>query len=213
MVVANFFETIYKKVDSMGLSETKKCNKCSCEKALDAFYLIKSPNKYRGVCKTCFINNKTKNYKANSEKIRVKAKESQKIYRSQNPDIIQSYKGRKNELKRERRKKDPIFKLEDNIRSLITGSFKNKNFRKNSKTQNILGCNIEDFKRHIESQFEFWMTWDNHGKYNKDFKTWQLDHIKPVSLATSEQELIEINHFSNFQPLEAILNLKKSNKY
>lgn len=193
----------------MGLSETKKCNKCSCEKILDAFYLIKATNKYRGVCKSCVISNKQKYYQANSDKIC----EKQKTYRLNNAEKIEKYKERKNQLKREKRKKDPLFKLEDNISSLIRGAFNSKNFRKASKTQNILGCSLDEFKKHIESKFESWMNWENHGKYNKEFKTWQLDHIKPVSIASSEKELIEINHFSNFQPLEAILNLKKSNKY
>jgi hypothetical protein len=197
----------------MGISENKKCNKCLCEKTLDSFYLIKSSNNYRNTCKICFIDNKKKNYHSNIEDIRLKAKKKQRIYRTKNPEIIENYKVIKNEIKRERRKKDPLFKLEDNIRSLIAGSFKKKSIRKNTKTQNILGCTIDDFKKHIESKWESWMTWENHGKYNINYKTWQLDHIKPVSLALSKEELIKINNYTNFQPLEAMANLKKSNKY
>lgn len=193
----------------MGVSENKKCNKCLCEKTLDAFYLIKSSNKHRNICKTCVIDNKKKYYKANSLTICDK----QKLYRLKNSDIIENYKERKNTLKREKRIVDPLFKLEDNISSLIRGSFKKKTIRKNTRTQNILCCSIEEFKKYIESKFEAWMTWENHGKYNSNYKTWQLDHIKPVSLALSRQDLLKLNHFSNFQPLEAMSNLKKSNKY
>lgn len=51
------------------------------------------------------------------------------------------------------------------------------------------------------------MTWQNQGSY------WYMDHIKPVSLATNEKELIELNHYTNFQPLFWKDNLSKSNKY
>ena len=50
------------------------------------------------------------------------------------------------------------------------------------------------------------MTFENHGE-------WHLDHIKPISLAKSEEEIIELNHYTNFQPLWAKDNLSKSNKY
>lgn len=47
---------------------------------------------------------------------------------------------------------------------------------------------------------------DNHGK-------WHMDHIKPVSLAKTENEIIELNRYTNFQPLWAKDNLSKGNKY
>jgi hypothetical protein len=49
------------------------------------------------------------------------------------------------------------------------------------------------------------MNWDNR-------KDWHLDHIYPVSLAKDEQELIKLNHYTNFQPLWAIENMSKGNK-
>ena len=50
------------------------------------------------------------------------------------------------------------------------------------------------------------MRWDNHGE-------WHMDHIKPISLAKTENEILELNHYTNFQPLWANENLSKSNKY
>jgi hypothetical protein len=49
------------------------------------------------------------------------------------------------------------------------------------------------------------MTWDNHGE-------WHYDHIYPVSLAENETHLIELNHYTNFQPLWAIDNIQKGCK-
>ncbi len=40
-----------------------------------------------------------------------------------------------------------------------------------------------------------------------------MDHIKPISLARTESEVIELNHYTNFQPLWAKDNLSKGKKY
>ena len=49
------------------------------------------------------------------------------------------------------------------------------------------------------------MTFDNRAE-------WSLDHIIPISLAKTEKELIKLNHYTNFQPLWKIENIKKGNK-
>lgn len=64
----------------------------------------------------------------------------------------------------------------------------------------------------LESQFESWMSWENNGMYVKDLATWQIDHIIPISSAKTEEEVIKLNHYTNFRPLESFENLKKSNK-
>jgi 5-methylcytosine-specific restriction endonuclease McrA len=61
------------------------------------------------------------------------------------------------------------------------------------------------------------MTWDNHGKYEKGKKKWQIDHIKPKSLFNFETpedpEFKECWALENLQPLEAMENIKKGNKF
>jgi len=37
----------------------------------------------------------------------------------------------------------------------------------------MLGCDIETFKKNIESQFEEEMSWENYGD-------WEIDHIIPI---------------------------------
>ena len=49
------------------------------------------------------------------------------------------------------------------------------------------------------------MTWENQGE-------WHFDHIIPISSAQTEEEVIKLNHYTNFQPLWAEDNLRKSNK-
>jgi hypothetical protein len=51
------------------------------------------------------------------------------------------------------------------------------------------------------------MTWENHGQYG-----WHIDHIRPVS-SFSAEEIMQVNHYTNLQPLWASDNIKKSNKW
>ena len=108
-----------------------------------------------------------------------------------------------------RRRTDPIYKFRGNVRSLISFSFKRAKgnyWKKNLKSEEILGCTLDFFRIYIESKFTEGMTLDNYGK-------WHLDHIKPICLAKSELEIIKLNHYTNFQPLWAIDNLTKSSNF
>ena len=61
------------------------------------------------------------------------------------------------------------------------------------------------FRNYIQKQFTEGMTFENYG-------SWHLDHIKPLALAKSEEDVILLNHYTNFQPLWAEDNLKKGSK-
>lgn len=115
---------------------------------------------------------------------------------------------------KERRKNDPLFRVTCNCRSLIGGAIKRMGYDKKSKTEEILGCSFKEFKTHIESQWEDWMSWDNYGKYNGELKYgWDIDHIIPTSSAINETEVIKLNNFNNLQPLCSKVNrdIKKDN--
>lgn len=196
----------------MEKNSCKVCIECSIEKKLEEFYFLKKRNVFRNKCKKCCLKMKKINY-ANNLKVRLKAKNNQRDYRLKNKDKIDSYKPRKNELKKNRMRTDSIFKLGDNISSLLRISFKYGKYPKKSKSTEILGCSIDEFKIYLEKQFEPWMNWSNHGKYNLNIKTWQLDHKIPISSAKTKEDMIKLNHFTNFQPLETIVNIIKSNKY
>ncbi len=128
------------------------------------------------------------------------AKETSREYKKSD-----KHKKTKQKYHRNRMLTDPIYKSSCNIRSLIWISIKNGGFKKTTKTAQILGCSFEEFKIHIENQFTEGMTWNNHGK-------WHYDHIYPVSKALDEAHLIKLNHYTNFQPLWAVDNIRKSNK-
>ena len=73
------------------------------------------------------------------------------------------------------------------------------------KTLDIVGLNSDDFRKYIEKLFSDGMCWDNYG-------FWHLDHIKPICLAKTEEEILKFNHYTNLQPLWAEDNLKKNRK-
>jgi hypothetical protein len=95
---------------------------------------------------------------------------------------------------------------------------KNNGFVKNNKSEIILGCTFDEFRTYIESLWESWMTWDNYGNpkdgvYEPN-KTWDIDHMIPTDSATTEEELIKLNHHTNLQPMCSYHNrFIKSNKF
>jgi len=206
---------------------TKKCGKCGELKPYGFFQKRKSSKDgYYNYCKKCMELYHKKHRESNKDKInersrkwreenKEKTKQYYKEYSQENVEKIKeyrkeyrkTYKTRRNLHNKYRRKTDYIFKFTENIRSLILGSFKRgKNkFKKNARTETILGCTVEEFRLHIEKQFTEGMTFENHGK-------WHLDHIIPIASANTEEEIIKLNHYTNFQPLWAIDNFKKGSK-
>ncbi len=79
---------------------------------------------------------------------------------------------------------------------------------KNSSSEILLGCSIPNYKIYLERQFEKGMTWKNHGK-------WHIDHIRPCASfdLTRESEQLKCFNYKNTQPLWAIDNLIKNDKY
>lgn len=142
-------------------------------------------------------------YQKNKEKLLARAKK----WRENNKAILENYKEKRNEIIKKRKLTDPLFKLKCNIKRSISNAFINKNIKKTSKTLQILGCTFNEFKSHLEAQFKPWMDWDNHGKYNGQPNFgWDIDHIIPLATATTEEELIRLNHYTNLQPLDSQIN-------
>lgn len=104
-----------------------------------------------------------------------------------------------------RRKNDNLFRLIMNVRRRLLLYLNSKNIKKNNKTFEIIGCTPEMIKEHLESQFTDGMNWENHGE-------WHIDHKIPLSSAETEEEVYELCHYTNLQPLWAKDNLKKGKK-
>ena len=217
----------------------KKCTKCKELKSLEDFNKQKTGKEgLISKCKDCqsyygkeyFIKNKekVKLYKLqNKDKLSINKKTTDKNFHQNNPSYMKDYwksyyrinkdnislkqklnRDIINSSTKQRRQNDPIFKLKGNIRSLVKDSFlrfKNKTYRKSQSTESLLGCTMEEFINHLQSKFTEGMALENHGE-------WEMDHIIPLASAKTEEEIIKLNHYTNFQPLWRFDNRSKGAK-
>jgi hypothetical protein len=207
--------------------EAKICKKCNVEKELCEFVKDKSKKSgVRGCCKECnrkkyyknrenILKEKKEYYIKNREEIIEKVKTRNILNFEKRKKYLKEYvpKYRKKNLKKlnsyhkirnkEKRKKDPIFRLINSARSAVNRYLNKKNLR----TFDIIGCSPQELKEHLEKQFKEGMNWENHGKYG-----WHIDHIIPLSSAKNEDELKKLCYYKNLQPLWALENILKKDK-
>ena len=198
----------------------KTCSKCKQDKPAEDF------NKKQRRCKECQKEYQKGWYQQNAEK----QKEYQKAYRKQNAEKKKEYdkayyeqnrekkkeyqkawskqnRDKRRTYDRNKRKTDLNYKLTDNLRNRVRKTLNGKSKSKN--TLKLLGCSVDFLKKHIESQFEPGMSWENYG-----FDGWHMDHIVPCAsfdLSDPEQQQ-KCFHYSNLQPLWAKDNISKSAK-
>lgn len=201
--------------------ETKTCCVCKQEKNIDQFrrsYCIPCKKEYEKGNNHLRRkwNDKHKDRKSGYDKkylskpgVKEKVKQQAKQWKEKNKDYLKNYmKKYTPEYRKNKMKNDSLFKLTNNIRSAIYCSFYEKNFTKSKRTEEILGCSFEEFKQHLESQFEPWMNWDNRGGHSitEQNKTWDIDHIVPLNTAKTEEDIIKLNHYTNFKPVCSYYN-------
>lgn len=142
----------------------------------------------------------------NADKIKQKNKEWYKL----NIDRVREYSRKYHKIyHKERRRTDILYKFTHNVRSMIKMAFKRnktKNFKKQSKTESLLGCTVSELRDHLEKQFQPGMSFENHGQ-------WHIDHVIPLASATTQEEIEKLCHYTNLQPLWAIDNIKKGGRY
>ena len=196
----------------------KKCNKCKNVFAIDNYQKYYSKRDkyfaYHPTCKNCLSVYNKKYRKVYWQKNKKKLSEKNKIYRIKNSEKIKKInkEWQKNNRKQINEKYkikydcDYLYKIKFNIRNRVSKSFYRNGFKKNTKTANILGADWNTVKNYIQNQFTDNMSWDNFNKIH-------IDHKIPLAAASTEFEVIALNHYTNLQPLWADDNLKKSDKY
>lgn len=149
---------------------------------------------------------KQKYYQLNKFKINSRNKK----YNNKNRDRLKPYYKQYNtQYCNNRRKTDINFKLRSGLRIRINKALKNN--QKCGHTMDILGCTVEEFKKHLETSFQDQMTWYNYGFGSNK---WNIDHIIPCAsfdLSDESQQRICF-HYSNMQPLWQKDNMKKGDK-
>ena len=193
----------------------KKCLICLQIKDLSEFYFRKDLNNYRQWCIEC-EKKRTKNfYNENKDEILEKQHqhykdnreimlERKKKYASTHKEQLKEYHTK---YVNNRRKNDDIFHFKSQIRHLINMSFRRRGLQKRGKTEKIVGCDFETFNNYLLNTFK-----NNYGYEYDGKEEVHVDHIIPLSTATSEEELLKLNHYSNLQLLKAKDNLDKGDK-
>lgn len=167
---------------------------------------IESIEKHKETTKMWRKNNleHIKDYAKNYNKTHKEQKtQSYKEWKSKNKNKIREYQKRDSE----RRKSNPTLKLELQLRNMINTSFKRKGKYKSQKLELICGICSKDLVSYLLETYKqnYNEEWDGKEKVH-------IDHIKPLKIATTEEEVIKLCHYSNLQLLKAQDNLQKSDK-
>lgn len=154
--------------------------------------------------------------KENPEKVKAKGKK----WRDNNKDFVKqirndwerknrerrlAYKRENSRKRRIKNKDNPLAIAQKRVRDRTLSAFKAKRWQKRSKTREMLGCSKDMLVTYIESQFTKGMGWHNRGE-------WHIDHIIPLSSASTVEELEKLAHFSNLRPMWANENMAKGAK-
>jgi hypothetical protein len=219
------------------LGKQARCKACKSEK--DKAYRQRESETLREKRKAYYKANKDailENQKVYAEKNKEKVLENKRAYHEKNKETIHAKKReyyqknkeyikakvkayyvenkeriieRNNQYERERRRRDPIFRLTLNTKGAVYKALMRENGGKyGSKTLDALPFTIVELKEHLQSQFDEHMTWDNYGDY------WHVDHIYPLSALPYDS--LEHPHFAlvwdlnNLRPLSAHENVTKN---
>jgi hypothetical protein len=215
----------------------KTCSKCGLEKNESCF--SKRRNGLRSDCKECVkiastiyysknknvINERNRKYWAENKET---LNEWQKQYFSEHKeerhqyyvDNKESIYANKRLYENNRLQTDATFKIRKNVSHAIRRFMKKLGGSKRGLSiSKYLPYTIQELRKHLEKQFEFWMNWENYGNYNPDnwddndpsTWTWQIDHIVPHStfnyISLEDQDFKKCWALSNLRPLSAKQNL------
>jgi hypothetical protein len=161
----------------------------------------------RELLKKAVATHRNENKESINEKRRIRNIDKREKLTEASKKYYQENKQKRFDYAKNRKSRDPLFKMSHNLRSRIRTGIVRRGFSKNKKTIDILGVSYYEAKKHLENQFREGMSWDNYG-----LKGWHIDHIIPLCVAKTEQELLSLCHYTNLQPLWATDNLRKNKK-
>lgn len=76
-----------------------------------------------------------------------------------------------------------------------------------------LPYSMAELRDHLESLWEPWMSWSNYGPWERDRRTWQIDHVVPQAALPYDDfghpNFLRCWALANLRPLEAVRNLSE----
>jgi hypothetical protein len=149
---------------------------------------------------------KSENHKKWAEQNKEHLSKYIKEYRENNVDKIRQIK---RDYERNRKARDPLYKLISNFRTAIYTVLKESNVDKYGHYFDILQYTPNELINHLELQFKDDMSWDNYG-------IWHVDHKLPITSfdiqEMGDKEFMSCWSLDNLQPMWGIENIRKSNK-
>lgn len=172
----------------------KICVKCNKLLPIECFSKNRTTKDgYQTYCKQCCKEYNDGYYKDYNKKYWKEHKEE---------EIARHKKYAKN-----RKKTDDSFRLKEQARSLICNSFKRRGKRKESSLREITGLSAEELRCYLLKTFfnRYGYEWD--GK-----ESVHIDHIIPISLADTKEEIMKLCNYTNLQLLKEKDNREKAAK-
>ena len=182
--------------------EKKQCTVCDQWKVLKEFGKDKATwDGLKCRCKVCEViaRKKQMSTEHGRERVRAYSRKSERKRRAN---------GKKNAYIKKRRREDPAFAILDRLRCRVRMALHSQGAKKSVGTMELLGCTSAFFRSYIEKQFVDGMTWENRDK-------WHIDHQVPC-MAFNLLDPLEQKYcfwYKNQQPMWAIDNLRKNDKY
>lgn len=195
--------------------KTKVCNKCGTRKKRSGFNNAGAAS----ACRDChaaymraYLQRPEIKHREQSRKQRPEFRAQVLEYR-QRPDVKCRERARVRRIAKTPARKANVrkyrsattYKLRKQLRASLLRAIR-RGATKPCSAMKLLGCTVEEFKRHIERQWQPGMSWDNWS-----CNGWHIDHIRPLAAfdLTDPAQVAIACHFTNLQPLWAIDNLVK----
>jgi hypothetical protein len=95
-----------------------------------------------------------------------------------------------------RLKHSPDYKMRLAMRNHISRIARKTKTKKSRRTNEYLGCTIQEARKWIQRQFQAGMSWKNHGE-------WEIHHIIPLARwdLLDPVQMLRASHFTNLKPL------------
>ncbi len=191
----------------------KQCDDCTELLPLSQFHKRQDGDGYWNFCRVCYkarYDTHQAEYRKRPE-IAAKLAATSKAWGPANQDRRRVASKRS----KDKRKHRIDYRLNNAMSTYIHAILRGQ--KAGRKWAALVGYTADELRARLEDQFEPWMTWDNWGVINDKRRTWNIDHIRPVSsfnITSAEcEDFKQCWALTNLMPLDAFENVSKGNKW